>query len=169
MERKITDNPTLDKLKSSFGSEIVKSAIFRDELTVIVKRDRIMDIMKFLRDDTDLAYDMLVDETAVDYLKMDLRPRFQVVFHLRSFRYNRRIRIKVPIAETDCHIESMCALWRSANWFEREIFEMYGITFDHHPDLRRLLIPDTFTDFPLRKDYPLRGKGERDVILPEGS
>jgi NADH-quinone oxidoreductase subunit C len=163
------ENPTLDRLKTTFASEILKSETFRDKQTVVVKRERILDIMKFLRDDPALVYDMLVDLTAVDYLKMDLRPRFQVVYHLRSFKYNRRVRIKAPVPENDCHIESVCPLWKAANWYEREVYEMYGITFDHHPDLRRLLIPETFTDYPLRKDYPLRGKGERDVILPEGS
>ncbi len=169
MAEKYPDHPAFQKLNAAFASEILKSDVFRDELTVVVKRDRILDIMKFLRDDGELAFDMLVDLTAVDYLKMDLRPRFQVVYHLRSFKTGRRVRIKVPIPETDCHVESMTALWKSANWFEREAFEMYGIKFDHHPDLRRLLIPETFTDFPLRKDYPLRGKGEREIILPEGS
>jgi NADH-quinone oxidoreductase subunit C len=153
------ENPTLDRLKTTFASEILKSETFRDKQTVVVKRERILDIMKFLRDDPALVYDMLVD----------LRPRFQVVYHLRSFKYNRRVRIKAPVPENDCHIESVCPLWKAANWYEREVYEMYGITFDHHPDLRRLLIPETFTDYPLRKDYPLRGKGERDVILPEGS
>jgi len=125
--------------------------------------------MKFLKEDTELVYDFLADVTAVDYLKMEKSPRFQVVYNLRSMKHNRRVRIKVPVPENDCKIESVSGLWKTANWMEREVYEMYGITFENHPDLRKLLMPEAYEYFPLRKDYPLRGKGERDVVLPEGS
>jgi NADH-quinone oxidoreductase subunit C len=163
------DNPTPDKLKDQFGAEILKLETFRNELTVIVRRDRIPDIMRFLKEDPELSYDLLVDITAVDYLKMEKSPRFQVVYHLRSMKFNRRVRVKVPLSENDCKISSLCELWKSANWLERETYEMYGIAFENHPDLRRLLIPETYEYYPLRKDYPLRGKGEREIVLPEGS
>jgi NADH-quinone oxidoreductase subunit C len=157
------------KLKAAFGTEILKTESFRNQLTFVVKRERILDIMKFLKEDAEMAYDFLVDLTAVDYLKMEKNPRFEVVYNLRSMKYHRRLRIRVPVSENDCRIESMCGLWKSANWMERETSEMYGIAFENHPDLRKLLMPETFQHFPLRKDFPLRGKGERDVILPEGS
>lgn len=169
MADKIENNPTAEKLKSKFGADILKTEVFRNQHAIIVKRERILDVMKFLKDDADLAYDFLADLTAVDYLKMEKSPRFQVVYNLRSMKHNRRVRIKVPVPENDCKIESVSALWNTANWMEREVHEMYGITFENHPDLRKLLMPETYEYFPLRKDYPLRGKGERDVVLPEGS
>ncbi|MCB0831873.1 MAG: NADH-quinone oxidoreductase subunit C [Bacteroidetes bacterium] len=157
----------VEKLKSLFETEILKHELFRDALTVIVKRDRILDLMKHLKEVQ--GYDMLVSLTAVDYLKMEKSPRFAVVYHLRAMKTGQRVRIKVPISENDSKIESLTSLWKVANWLEREAWEMYGIEFLNHPDMRRLLTPDTFTNYPLRKDYPLRGKGEREVILPEGT
>lgn len=169
MAQKQENNPTADKLKAAFGAEILKTESFQNQLTFIVKRERIADIMKFLKEEADLAYDFLVDLTVVDYLKMEKSPRFEVVYHLRSMKHNRRVRIKAPVSENDCRIETMSGLWKTAVWMEREAAEMYGMTFNNHPDPRKLLLPDTFQHFPLRKDYPLRGKGERDVVLPEGS
>ncbi len=165
----LENNSTLDKLKNQFGAEILKSEIFGNQLAVIVKRDRIVELMKFLKEDPELSYDFLVDLTAIDYLTMEKSPRFQVVYHLRSMKYNRRVRIKVPVSESDCKIPTVCGLWKAANWLERETHEMYGIAFENHPDLRKLLMPATYEYFPLRKDYPLHGKGERELILPEGS
>lgn len=165
-----TDNDlTLNKLKSKFGASILRSDVFRSERTIHVQKDVIADVLRYLKEDPELGYDMLVDLTVVDYLKMEKSPRFQVVYHLRSMAKGRRVRIKAPVSEKDCTIASVSGLWKSANWMEREAYEMYGVVFDQHPDLRRLLTPETFKDFPLRKDYPLRGKGERDVVLPEGS
>lgn len=169
MAEKIENNPTAEKLKSKFGSDILKAEVYRNQHAIVVKRERILDIMKFLKDDAELAYDFLADLTAVDYLKMEVSPRFQVVYNLRSMKHNRRVRIKVPVPENDCKIETVSELWKTANWLEREVYEMYGITFENHPDLRKLLMPEAYEYFPLRKDYPLRGKGERDAVLPEGS
>ncbi len=170
MARDILDhNPTVDHLKSRFGESILKTEVFRNELTVTVQKERIVDVLQFLRDEAALAYTMLTDLTVVDRLKMEKSPRFMAVYHLRSMTHGRRVRIKAPITEKDCTIASIHALWKSANWMEREAYEMYGVTFEGHPDLRRLLTPETFTAYPLRKDYPLRGRGERDVVLPEGS
>lgn len=165
----LENNPTLDAVKSKFGESLLKSEVFRNELTLYIKRESIAEIMAFLKNDSDLAYDMLNDVTVVDGLIMEKNPRFQVVYHLRSTKYNRRLRIKAPVPENDCKIATVSHLWKLADWAEREAYEMYGVTFEGHPDLRRLLTPASFTNFPLRKDYPLRGKGERDVILPEGS
>lgn len=163
------NNPTSEKLKSKFGADILKTEVFRGQHLAIVKRERILDVMKFLKEDPALEYDFLADLTAVDYLKMEQSPRFQVVYNLRSMKHNRRFRVKVPVPENDCRIETVNGLWKTAAWLEREVYEMYGITFDNHPDLRKLLMPEAYEYFPLRKDYPLRGRGERDVVLPEGS
>ncbi len=165
----VDKNLTAEKLKSQFGEAVLRTEEFRKELTVFVKREKMLDVLSFLRDDPEMLFDMFIDVTAVDYLKMEKNPRFQVVYHLRSLKHNQRIRVKVPVSESDLKIPSIHTLWKGAAWCEREVYEMYGIIFEDHPDLRRLLIPETFTHFPLRKDYPLRGKGEREIILPEGS
>lgn len=169
MANSTENNSTIEKLKSRFGADILKTEVFRNQLSVVVKRDNILNVMRLLKDDAELAYDFLVDLTAVDYLKMEKSPRFEVVYNLRSMKHNRRVRIKVPVPENDCKTESVCGIWKTANWMEREAYEMYGIKFENHPDLRKLLMPETYEYYPLRKDYPLRGKGERDVVLPEGS
>ena len=169
MANSTENNPTVEKLKSRFGADILKTEVFRNQLSMVVKRDNILNVMRLLKDDAELAYDFLADLTAVDYLKMEKNPRFEVVYNLRSMKHNRRVRIKVPVPENDCKIESVCGIWKTANWMEREAHEMYGIVFENHPDLRKLLMPETYQYYPLRKDYPLRGKGERDVVLPEGS
>jgi len=138
---------------------------FREQLSVRIPKDQLSDLMKFLKEDKSLRFDYLTDITGVDYLKMERQPRFDVVYHIYSFKHHQRLRIKVGVAEEDMKIPSMTAFWRAANWLEREAFEMFGFQFEGHPDLRRILLPDIFDGFPLRKDYPLRGRGERDVVI----
>jgi NADH-quinone oxidoreductase subunit C len=159
----------IGQIQSRFSDSFSKTEIYRDQLVVFIRRERLLVVMSWLKDDPDMQFDFLVDLTAVDYIKMEKSPRFQVVYNLRSMKYGKRLRIKVPVPENDCRIDSVYSLWKSANWMEREVHEMYGILFEGHPDLRRLLTPETFVDYPLRKDYPLRGKGEREILLPEGS
>ncbi len=138
---------------------------FREQLAIRIPRDQLFDLMQFLKEEKTLAFDYLTDVTGVDYLKMDRDPRFDVVYHLYSFKHNVRVRVKCGVAEADMEVPSMVPLWKAAAWLEREAFEMFGFRFKGHPDLRRLLLPDVFEGFPLRKDYPLQGRGERDVIL----
>lgn len=168
-ERNPSRGLTADPIKNAFPDAVLKTEIFRDQLVVFIQRDRLLEIMTWLKNDPIMDYDFLVDLTAVDYSKIDKSPRFQVVYNLRSMKQGQRLRVKVPVPENDCRVDSVYPLWKSANWMEREAHEMYGIEFTGHPDLRRLLTPDTFSDYPLRKDYPLRGKGERELLLPEGS
>ena len=105
---------------------------------------------------------MLVDVTAVDYLYYpDARDRFGVVYALLNTATGERVYVKTYLNEPDLTIPSAFPLWKGADWMEREVFDMYGIVFAGHPDLRRILMPEEFTTFPLRKDYPLRGRGER--------
>jgi NADH-quinone oxidoreductase subunit C len=127
-----------------------------------VKKDRIVDVCRFLRDDPNLRFNMAPYITAVDYLGED--PRFEVVYNLLSTTTNARIRLRVKVPETDCVVPSVTSLWRGADWFERYCFDMYGIRFTDHPDLRRLFMYDEFVGYPLRKDYPLRG---RQPLVPE--
>ncbi len=122
------------------------------DATAIVVADRIVPVMRFLRDDSQLEFDMLSDLCAVDYLGRE--PRFEVVYHLYSVKRNHRLRVKVGVAEDACEVNSIVDVWPAANWLEREVWDLYGIRFRGHPDLRRLLLYEEFEGFPLRKDYP---------------
>src|SRR5262249_25222684 len=125
-----------------------------------VSPQRLQAILQCLKDDC--AFDMLVDLTAVDYLYYpDAKDRFGVVYCLLNTATGERLYVKTYLNEPDLSLPTACRLWQGAEWMEREVFDMYGIVFEGHPDLRRILMPEEFTAFPLRKDYPLRGKGER--------
>jgi NADH-quinone oxidoreductase subunit C len=125
-----------------------------------VKKDHVAEACRFLK--VDLAFNMAPYITAVDYLGQD--PRFEVVYNLYSTKTNARVRLRVKVPESDLVVPSVTGLWRGADWFERYCFDMYGIRFGGHPDLRRLLMYDEFVGHPLRKDYPLRG---RQPLVPE--
>lgn len=163
-------NETAEKLQDRFGEDVVEVREFRGEWTAVCRKDRITEVLAFLRDEPDLAYNRLSDVTAVDYSEyMGQKPdaRFNVVYHLYSHPHNRRFRLRAQVDEADCSIASACSVWKGAEWPEREVFDMFGIRFEGHPDLRRILMPVNFRYHPLRKDYPLHGRGERDVIAPE--
>lgn len=147
-------NVTLKKLSSQFPDSVVETHSYRGDDTAVVKKEDILKICKFLRDDEDLLYNFMMDLTAVDY--MGREPRFEVVYHLYSLKYNRRVRIKARVSETDCSIDSIVPLWISANWFEREAYDLYGVIFKGHPELRRILLYEGFEGHPLRKDYPIK-------------
>lgn len=144
----------IEKIKAQYGSLVLDSHNFREDQTVTVKNESGLEFFKFLRDDPALAFDFLMDLTAVDYL--DSKPqRFEVVYHLYSLKHNHRLRIKVPVDEKDCIVESITPLWKTVNWYEREVWDLYGIKFRGHPDLRRILLYEGFKGHPLRKDYPI--------------
>ena len=112
------------------------------------------DIFRWLKEDPQLDFNFLADLTAVDYL--DKRtPRFEVVYHLYSLSKNHRLRVKIPVAGEDPVVDSLTPLWKGANWLEREVWDMFGIRFRGHPDLRRILLYEQFEGYPLRKDYPV--------------
>ncbi len=121
-----------------------------------VKKERIVEVCRFLKSDPGMLFDMAPYITAVDYLGQE--PRFEVVYNLLSLKTNRRIRLRVKVPEQDAVVPSVTSLWRGADWFERYCFDMYGIRFSDHPDMRRLLMYDEFVGHPLRKDYPLKGR-----------
>jgi len=129
------------------------------------KKDRIADVCRFLKSDPSMLFDMAPYITAVDYLGQE--PRFELVYNLLSLKTNRRVRLRVKVPEQDAVVPSVTGLWRGADWFERYCFDMYGIRFTDHPDMRRLFMYDEFVGYPLRKDYPLKGRQplveERDV------
>lgn len=144
-------------LKDKFGAAILEShAQFGDD-TVVVEPSRWREIALFLRDDPRLAFNMFTDLCGVDYLSINADPRFEVVCHLRSMNHAHRIRIKARVGDAEgegAEIDSLVPVWRGADWFERETFDLMGIVFHGHPDLRRLLLYPEFVGHPLRKDYP---------------
>ena len=132
---------------------------YRGDHTAILTRGALADALAFCRDDADLRFDMLTDVTAVDYLRFPGRedgPRFDVVYHLLSLSGNRRIRLKVRVDEGDAEVPSLSAHWGCADWLEREVWDMFGIRFTGHPNLKRLLMYEEFRGHPLRKDYPIQ-------------
>jgi NADH-quinone oxidoreductase subunit C len=150
----MSDKKIIERIKELYASEVIDSHDFRGDQTVTMKKDCGNEFFQFLRDDSELAFNFLMDITAVDYLsKKD--ERFEVVYHFYSLKYNHRLRVKIPVSEEDCVAESITPFWKTANWYEREIWDMYGIKFRNHPNLRRILMYEEFKGHPLRKDYPI--------------
>ena len=142
------------RLQQQFAPAILAQHAAHGDDTLVVQREAWREVMRFLRDDPDLRYDVLMDLTAVDYLTMGRTPRYEVVAHLYSLPHNQRVRLKAPVPDDDPRIASLMPVWEGANWFEREVYDMFGIIFDGHPDLRRILLYAGFEGYPLRKDYP---------------
>ncbi|MHB8059094.1 MAG: NADH-quinone oxidoreductase subunit C [Desulfuromonadaceae bacterium] len=148
------NNRAVLKLKEKFAASIIDVVEFRGEVTVTVAKDAIIDILSFLKQS--LQFNQLTDLTAVDYLGKK-EDRFMMVYQLLSITNKDRLRIKTAVAEADSSIPTATQVWKTANWLEREVFDLFGITFDKHPDLRRILMADDWVGHPLRKDYPLQG------------
>lgn len=125
------------------------------EMTIVVRKESVVEVGRFLRDDPRFAFDSLRDVCGADYARPS--ERFEVVYNLYSIRHRKRLRLKVRVDEDDCRVPSVTAVWPAADWHERETFDMYGIRFDGHPDLRRIYMPPEFEHHPLRKDFPLMG------------
>ena len=148
----------LERLRGRFGADIVETHDHRGDHTAVVTRAALPRLLAYCRDERPLAFDVLMDLTAVDSLTYPGRedgPRFEVVYHLSSLRHHHRLRLKVRVEEDEALVASAAALWPIANWFEREVWDMFGIRFEDHPDLRRLLLYEEFVGHPLRKDYPI--------------
>lgn len=149
---------TLEMLTSRFGASAATE--FRGQSRIVVPRERFFEALEALKNER--GFDLLVDVTCVDYLNAREAPdRFGVVYLLANVATNERLTVRVYLSESDPKLPSVVSLWEGANWLEREVYDMFGIVFDGHPDLRRILLPDEFAAFPLRKDYPLQGRGER--------
>jgi len=157
------DSGHIPYLKEKFPGKILDSHAFRGEETIVIAREGMRDIFRSLREDPGLAFDLLADVTTVDYLGRK-QPRFEVVYHLYSLPRNTRLRVKVRVPEEDPVVDSLTALWKGANWLEREAWDMFGIRFRGHPDLRRILLYEEFQGYPLRKDYPVN---QRQPLVPE--
>jgi len=145
----------VEMIRERFGAAIKTEKLFRRETTLTVDRGVILPLCIFLRDDDMLAFEFLTDLCGVDLFPAE--PRFLVVYHFFSPRRGLRLRIKVPLTENDPVIDSVVSIWETADWHERECFDLFGIQFRNHPDLRRILLPDDFEGHPLRKDFPLKG------------
>jgi NADH-quinone oxidoreductase subunit C len=148
----------LADLQQRFGDAIVETQEQRGDQTAVVARDALPTVLAHCRDEATLAFDVLMDLTAVDYLKYPGRedgPRFEVVYHLYSLAHNQRLRLKVRVDEDDAVVPSAVGLWPIADWLEREVWDMFGVRFEGHPNLRRLLMYESFVGHPLRKDYPI--------------
>jgi NADH-quinone oxidoreductase subunit C len=149
-----------DVLRQEFGQDSFTTSEFRDNRRVIVAPDRLFPFLRCLKEKC--GFDMLADVTAADYLNYpDASDRFGVVYVLVNTGTGERVIVKTFVNDPDPALPSAYPLWKGADWMEREVYDMYGIAFEGHPDLRRILMPEEFTSFPLRKDYPLRGRGER--------
>jgi NADH-quinone oxidoreductase subunit C len=148
------------KLRERFGADAITTSEFRDNRRVHVAPERLYEALEFLKHTC--GFDMLVELGAADYLRYpDAKDRFGVWYVLLNTDDGARLIVKTFVNDPDPTLPSVFPLWKGADWMEREVYDMYGIVFDGHPDLRRILMPDEFTSFPLRKDYPLRGRGER--------
>jgi len=148
----------LKRLRDRFGAAIVDTHEFRGDTTAVVDRAALVDALRFCRDEPALAFDVLMDLTAADYLTYPGRedgPRFEVVYQLYSVGHNHRLRLKVRVDEDDAMVPTAVPLWPIANWLEREVWDMFGVRFDGHPDPRRLLMYEQFVGHALRKDYPI--------------
>ncbi len=135
-----------------FPGAISEPQIFRNLPSIVVAKEFLLAVAEFLKSEEGGGYTLLTDETAVDYPKRE--KRFDIVYHLYSFTGNNRLRLKVIAGEGE-QIPSVCSLWPTANWLEREVYDMFGVLYEGHPDLKRILLPDEWIGHPLRKDYDI--------------
>jgi NADH-quinone oxidoreductase subunit C len=155
MESALETNPFVQKVREFHSSAIEDGQIFRGELTLYIRRDDLLSVCEYLRDEPGLSFKFLVDVTAVDRYAND--PRFEMVYHLLSLETGARLRLKVRVPEEDPNVDSVVPVWPAANAFEREVFDLFGLRFEGHPYLRRIVMPEDWEGYPLRKDYPTEG------------
>ena len=140
------------QIKQRFPDAIIGSGSYRSQYWAELKVDRLVEVCRWLRDDPEMVFDFLIDVTAVHW--PDDEQPIEVVYHLHSYPRNDRLRLKVRTGD-EGPVPTLCGLWEAADWNERETFDMFGIRFEGHPDLRRILMPEDYTDYPLRKEFPL--------------
>jgi len=150
---------SLEKIQERFAAEVVETHAFRGDETVIIRPGALRAVAGFLKGTPELDFNFLMDITAVDYLyfaggRIQKEFRFEVVYHFFSLKNNHRLRVKVLVDEKDPEVDTLTGLWASANWYEREVWDMYGIRFKGHPNLKRMLMYEEFQGHALRKDYP---------------
>ncbi|MEW6324148.1 MAG: NADH-quinone oxidoreductase subunit C [Nitrospirota bacterium] len=156
-----TQHPVIEHLMQRFPGDIVSASDFRGDLSVTVRKEALLPIGRHLKEA--LQFDYIVHVASADYPTE--RERFEVIYEVYSIRRRQRLRLKTRVSEADGAVDSLCGIWYGANFMEREVYDMMGIRFHGHPDLRRILLPDEYEEgFPLRKDFPLQGKGWRDTF-----
>lgn len=142
----------VETIRAKFPDAVLETGSFRDQHWVALRPDHLLEVCRFLRDDPEMAYDVCLDVTAAHWPERE--PPMETIVHLQSRSRNDRLRLKIPTGDAG-PVPSLAGLWGSANWNEREAFDMFGIVFEGHPDPRRILMPDDYTDHPLRKEFPL--------------
>ena len=148
-----------NRLHERFGGESLATSEFRDNRRIHIAPVRLFEVMEFLKEQ---GFDQLSELGAADYLKYPgARDRYGIWYVLLNTNTGERLIVKTFVNDPDPAVASVFPLWKGADWMEREVYDMYGVVFEGHPDLRRILMPEEFTSYPLRKDYPLRGRGER--------
>ncbi|NJD21950.1 MAG: NADH-quinone oxidoreductase subunit C [Melioribacter sp.] len=145
----------IEKVKEKFSESVEEISDFRDDLSITIKKDQIVNLGRFLKENSDLQFIMCKDVTAIDWATR--KKRFTTVYHIYSFKLNYTLRLKSNIDDDPPTIETVSPIWPSANWYERETWDMYGIKFINHPDLRRMYMPEGFEHHPLKKDFPVLG------------
>lgn len=145
----------VSKLKENFPESFISSNVYMGDFSVYVDKKDIVKICTYLKEDNEFEFQLCEDVTAVDWAKR--KDRFTVVYHIFSFKHKFRLRIKADVDESDCSIDTVSSVWKTTNWQEREVYDMFGISFNNHPDLRRMYMPEEFEHYPLRKDFPLMG------------
>lgn len=145
-------SPLLAELQKRFPDATSDAVIFRNQPSITVAKESLLAVCEYLKSDEGGGYTLLTDETAVDYPKRE--KRFDIIYHLYSFQRNDRLRLKVLAGEGE-KVPSVAGLWPTANWLEREVFDMFGVLYEGHPDLKRILLPDEWVGHPLRKDYDI--------------
>jgi NADH-quinone oxidoreductase subunit C len=157
-------NKLANRIQERFGDRITDVMLAHDELTIIIEKDCIIPVTEVLRDDAEFAFEQCIDVVGVDYMEYGNGawegPRYAVVYHLLSVRHNHRLRVKVFVDGNPPIVDSVVGIWASANWSEREAFDLFGIVFEGHPDLRRILTDYGFVGHPMRKDFPQIGNVE---------
>lgn len=143
-------------VRTRFASTIEEVIEAASEVTIVARREGLVELMTWLRDEPSLNFKYLSDVAGLD-LGEFASPRFAVSYHLYSLERNHRLRVKVYVDEDDARLPTLWNVWKSANWLEREVYDMFGVSFDDHPDLRRILMPADYEGYPLRKDFPMKG------------
>ncbi len=155
MSAEAENNPLLSRLREFCPEAVEDAQTFRGELTLTIRRAQLRRVAELLRDEPEFSFKFLADLTALDHYPAE--PRFETVVHLLSLDHARRLRLKVRLPGDDPKVDSLVPIWPAAHAFEREVFDLFGIQFEGHPFLRRILLPEDWEGHPLRKDYPVQG------------
>ncbi len=157
------NHPAAQKVREYSPPNYLGATLFQGDLSLHIKKEGLLDICRFLRDDPALDFDYPIHITSVDHFGEP--ERFEIVYELFSIRRKQAVRLKTRVSEEECSVDSVTEIWKGANYQEREVYDMMGIKFNNHPDLRRILLPDEYEEgYPLRKNFPIEGRGWRDTF-----